>query len=518
MTYPLNVETPVDVTHTEAAITTPAMADPSDRSSPHSLRGRAASGAAWISVETATTQVMSLIIFTIMARFLSAREFGLVSLAFVVILSVKIVLLDQLATAVTRKPKADHRQYSTVFWISLSLGLLAFILLNGFSRIAGQIFMAPGLGIVIRAMSVILLVIASTRTQEQWLIRNFGFRVLAIRSIFGALIGGSVGILCAIQGFGVWSLVVQQVVTSILSMIFLWSTCPWQPKFEFCRQTAGEIAAYMRDVIGGSVMYVLNQNCDVVLVGVFFGPSSVGIYGIGKRLTVALHMIAASPINGVAIPILAEVQQDAERLRGLLLNAARIVLSVCGPVFIGAAALDHEIIVIAFGSKWIASITVFGWLSLGSLFLVILEYNNNLFSIKNRPSWTSRIAILYSAMALGLFFLMHRLHLGSIAMPFVLPYVVVLPISVFLVTKVTKVKIKDWLAAVTPPLISVLVMFLAVRLVVTHMTVPPVCRLVVGTALGGIIYLGLMTLLAPTTIGQAVNLAGSRFKRSFRSK
>ena len=476
-----------------------------------SLGRRAAYGAVWITVEMALVQATSLVVFTVMARFLTPRDFGLVSLSYVLLSTVKIVFLDQICTAVVRKANAADLEYSTAFWLTIIAGLVALTGLNAASLVTDRIFGAPGLGNIVRAMSVILLAIAATRTQEQWLSRNFRFKVLATRSIVGAAIGGATGVACALSHFGVWSLVVQQLVTSAASMTLLWSTCPWRPTMVFSRQVSREIFAYLRSVTGGSIIYVINQNCDVVMVGLFFGPASVGIYSVGKRLTVALHMVAAAPINGVAMPSLAEVQQDSARLRRVLLTAMRVVLSLCAPVFVGVASIDHDVIRLVFGAKWLGAVPVFGWLSIGALFMVVLEYNNNIFVVKNRPAWTMYLAFLYSALALAAFFLLSGSGSRFLALPFVLPYLIILPMSVVLVGRLADLPISKWFRAVAPPLISAGIMFLAVRLTIANLGLSDLApRLACGILTGALTYAAGLALFSPEIFPAATAMLRAR--------
>ena len=481
------------------------------------LGRRAGSGAAWLTIEMATTQALSLMIFTIMAHFLDASDFGLVSLTFVLLMTIKMVLLDQISTAVTRKQSATHREYSTIFWITLLVGAVGFLFLNAFSLLADRIFDARGLGKVVRSMSCILLAFSAMGTQEQWLARHFNFRVLAVRSIGGSLCGGLAGIACASMGAGVWSLVAQQLTMSAVSMALLWSTCPWRPRFEFCPRTARDILDYMRRIMGGSVLFVVNQNCDVVMIGMLYGPTSVGIYSVGKRLAVALNMVAATPINGVTMPTLAEAQDDAHQLRTILFFAIRGVLSICAPIFLGAVALDQEIILTIFGHKWAGAVSVFGWLALATLCAMTLQFNNTVFSIKNHPIWTTYISVVYSVLAFGLFYALNLLGFHLIALPFVLPYVVILPVSVVLVCRVTGTRVRTWISAVQPPVLSAIVMFVVVRWLDHLMPLPTVDRLLLCIAIGAVTYVGLMAVLVPSLLEQGLRLGRDWWDRRTRS-
>lgn len=455
------------------------------------------SGAAWITLEMVSVQGLSLLVFAVMARFLDPHDFGLASICFVLVHSCKNILFDSIATIIARKARGADDEYSTAFWMTMAVAAAAFAGLQAFSFAADKLFAAQGLGTVLRAMSAMLLVQGLARTQEVWMQRHFLYRSLAVRSICGALAGGAAGVACATQGFGVWSIVVQQIVTSLGGFALLWLTCPWRPGFVFSSRAAREILSFMGSMTGGNLAYAFNQNCDTILIGLFFGPSSVGIYSVAKRLRLALQLVAATPINGVALPSLAEAQHDPVRFARVLLTATSIVFAVCAPVFLGAAAISRDAIALVFGPQWVYAAPVFRWLALGGLFAIIVESNNTVFVIRNRPIWTLHIALLNVAATLLMFFALRTSRIDLIALPFVLPYLLVAPASVLLLRRATGLDLRLWLRAVLPPLIAAGALVLLIALIEPLLQSAPLpLRLAALVGGGAVVYAACFLLLS----------------------
>jgi PST family polysaccharide transporter len=474
------------------------------------LEQKAAKGAAWIALEMMSVQGMSLVVFATLAHFLTSRDFGLIGICFVVLQSAKTILIDQISSAVTRKASPTSLEFSTVFWITVALGLLGFLGIEAVSLVSDQLFHAPGLRSVLQAMGLIFLAMAAGRTQEAWLIRHFHFRVLALRSISGSLVGGLAGIACAILHFGVWSLVVQQITTNGCSFILLWSTCPWRPALVFSRRAASEIAVFLRSIAGNVMLTIVNQNFDTFAIALCFGPSSVGIYTIGKRLKLAVQMVASTPISGVVMPAMAEAGSGA-RMRDIVVNATAAAFAICGPVFVGAAAVSHDAIRLFFGPHWIAASPVFAWLAIGGLFSLVVDYNNVAFTVMNKVIWTTYLSLIYTVLAIVAFAVSTQLHASAIALPFVVPFAVVLPVSVVLLARITELPFSRWAKAALPPAIVCGIMFVAVRWAATMMggSSAPV-RLASLCLLGGVIYVGLIGIFAPALLRSAAGLVGQR--------
>ena len=171
------------------------------------LGRRAVSGAAWITLDTMGIQALSLVVFAILARLLTPHDFGLASIAYVLVNSCKIVLFDGLATAVARKAKGSAAEYSTAFWLTVAMAALSVAALQALSFKIDALFGIVGLASMLRIMSLMLLAQGIARTQEVWLSRHFMYRTLAVRSLVGAVLGGAVGVGLAIErlrrlGFG----------------------------------------------------------------------------------------------------------------------------------------------------------------------------------------------------------------------------------------------------------------------------------------------------------------------------
>ena len=230
------------------------------------------------------------------------------------------------------------------------------------------------------------------------------------------------------MGFGVWSLVIQQIISSLTSLGLLWSTTPWRPEFQFCHKSSRYILSYVKRISGNTLLNVLSQNMDATLIALFFGTSSVGIYSVGKRLALALQVIAANPINGVALPAMAETQADPARERHVFLTATQLVFACCAPVFFGAAAIAVPIIMLLFGARWIGAVNIFAWLSVGTLGMIAFGYFGNILMLRNHPGWLTALTAIQAVLSIGLFIFLHAIGWHVIAAPFVLPYIVTVPL------------------------------------------------------------------------------------------
>jgi O-antigen/teichoic acid export membrane protein len=476
-----------------------------------SLGMRATSGAFWIALEMVAVQCLSLIVFSILAHLLTPHDFGLMSISFTFIYSLKFLAIDQIAVPVIRKLNPSALDWTTAFWLSIAFGVSAVLLLCLFSFSVDALLRTRGAGAIMRPMSLILICFCLSRTQEAWLTRHFQQRVLAIRSIVGFLLGAVAGIMAALMGFGVWSLVIQQIIASFTSLGLLWSRTPWRPGFQFCRESSSEILSYVKRISGNTLLNVLSQNLDTMLIALFFGTSSVGIYSVGKRLTLALQAIAANPINGVALPALAEIQADQVRERRVFLMATQMVFACCAPVFFGAAAIAAPIIVLLFGARWNGAANVVSWLSVGTLCMIAFGYFGNILMLRNHPVWLTALTATQSVLSIGLFIFLHAIGWHMIAAPFVLPYIVTVPLCGGLALRLLRIPWSQWIKTVSPPIMASVIMSIGIRQLSSALVAMNAIEKVTLLGVAGAAMYGLcMLLLARETLATGLKLVRLR--------
>jgi O-antigen/teichoic acid export membrane protein len=471
-----------------------------------SLRQQAAQGALWLCLETLGAQGTSFVVFAVMARLVEPYDFGLMSVAFVVMFGIKEVIFDNIPGAIVRKQRGTDIEYSTAFWVTTLIGMLCCFAVVLLANVIEIFFHMPGLAPVLRRMSAMLMFMALGRTHEAWSTRHFRFRALALRSAAGSAAGAIVGIGLALRGLGVMALVSQQIAAWFVALVLLWTACSWRPSFRISAITVREICRYLTQIIPNGLIGLANANCDTVLIALFFGPAAVGIYNVGKRARLAVQFIATGPINGVALPALAEMQDDPARLRRGLSNALMLITAITGPIFFATAAIADELIKVLFGPKWNAAGPVLELLSLAGAAMALTSCCNHLFIVKRRAIWSLYLSSLYSILAVFGFFILTLLKSQSVVLPFVLPYIVVLPLSVALAARQVRLPLPALLRVVLPGIGSATVMFNVVRLA-DHQLIGSLgdwTRLACLAPLAAVVYAATLTLTSRATATMVV--------------
>jgi O-antigen/teichoic acid export membrane protein len=472
-----------------------------------SLGRLAATGAIWITIDMVATQGISLLVFLVLARFLSPHDFGLVSIGYTLAISIKLIFVDSVIAALLRKHTLTSLDYTTVFWLLAVVAALLSLLLLGVSGFADTLFHSPGLDPVIKAMAFLVVGMTLSRTQDAWLVKNFQFRTLGLRSIAASVVGGTAGVISAASGAGIWALVILQNVTMITSLSLLWFVCPWRPTFAFSRTAAAEMTRFALSICSSNFLGVVNENVDTLLIGFIWGPVGAGLYNMAKRLRLALQSVTAAPVNGIAMPTIAAAQSDDARLSRVILSTTRMIFTLCTPICVGLSALSGEAVVIFFGEKWSAAAPVLAVLAIGSLPSTLIGLYCAVFVVQNRPRWAFYLAGLFTVIAFVSVFGFGKSDIAILAVPFVLPFVVTLPLSIEYLCRVTTITRRQWVATGLPQVCAAAIMYVVlIYLEQFSFGLPAFVQFFVVGGIGTAAYLLVLLVISPSALTDAIKI------------
>lgn len=453
------------------------------------LHRKVAKGAAWITIEMLAVQLCSFLVFAVTAHYVEPHDFGLMSICFLAIQTLQVLIIYTIPNVVARKRKPSAIDFTTTFWCVLGSSLIGFALLWTYAGAIEGLFGAPGLKPVLQAMSVILAFSGLSQTHEAWMRKHFQFRPMAFRGVAGAVAGGVVGCLLAMKGYGINALVIQQVTTGIVSLALLWMVCPWRPTIGISKETLREIKDYQAKVVANNIITMVNQNADTFLVAYVFGPVSAGLYAVAKRVRLALQMVVGTPLRGVTLAGLAELQDDKRKLHAGMVTSLKLLFALCGPVFVGTSAIAPEMIQLMFGAKWAAAAPALELLALGGFALILLQFCEYVFILRHKLLWSSYLSGLYTCLIVAAVFVCFRLGITQVALPFVAPYLIVFPVAAMMISRVVPVTGREWAQIVLPPVAAAAAMFMGVRELGEGLAqVQPILKVLLMAVEGGAIY------------------------------
>ncbi|MEH1965699.1 lipopolysaccharide biosynthesis protein [Nostoc sp.] len=475
------------------------------------LREKAVKSVFWTAIESWGRQAISLVVFFILARLLSPETFGLIALAYIFIEFVQIFVDQGFSVAIIQRQEIDAEHLDTAFWTTLGISVLLTVLSIAGAGLAADLFKQPQLIPIIQCLSISFALSGLSSVQQAILERRFAFKSLAIRSLLAVSVGGIVGVVMAFLHFGVWSLVGQQISSSLVQVLVLWRVSDWRPGFKFSAIHAKELFTFGINISAFNIINFFNRRADDLLIGYFLGLVALGYYSVAYKLLQVMMQVLIATTTKVALPIFSRLQGEPERLLNAFYSATQFTSLLVFPVFLCVPVLATEFIKVFFGEQWVQSIPVLQILSLIGPIHLIFFYNNSVILALGKPSWRLWIQVINTVTNVVGFALVVKWGIVAVASAYVVRGYVLLPISLLAINKIIKINLTNYLRLYIVPLVASVAMVATILATKYFLgTFLEAWMLLATSLLFGIsIYIFILSVISPKLFRKVLDLAES---------
>ena len=298
---------------------------------------------------------VQLLLFPILARLLGPADLGMLALAMPVLLLGLVLSEGGMGQTLLRTSVKDTNMEATVLLTALVassvLATLLYFAAPALAAVMGHADIAP----VLRGLSPILLLaglccVPSIRVQRGG--TGAGF---AIADIFSTLFGAAAAILGALAGWGVWSLVAQQLVLWCVRTVTL---CSRAGLLSTGRPSWGALAIILRraaPLIGAALLGLLAISIDVLAVGRILGVTQAGHYALAWQILRMPQMVLVAPVLVPLLPALLRLSQDRAASAALVTATLRMLLGLVLPLTLGMALVADVAVGLLLGPRWAES-------------------------------------------------------------------------------------------------------------------------------------------------------------------
>lgn len=344
-----------------------------------SLKSRTIYAILWSAVQKYGALAISFISNIVLARLLTPNDFGLIGILTIFIAIATSLTESGFNSALIQRKDTTDIDYNTVFYWNLAISICLVTILYFLSPLIADYFNQPDLCNILRAESIILIINSFCIVQTTRLMKFLRFKILAIRTILASLISACVGIILALNGYGVWSLVWQGIVSSIVGAVLLWSSADWRPKLQYSWSSFNRMFKFGAYIAVSSVCNTLYINLQSFLIGKSFSISDLGYYTQAKKLETVPVDGTASVLNAVLFPVYSSISHDRRRHRLMVRKNVNILTFFTFPLMSMLIIVAPYLFRILFTNKWDDSIPMFQILCVYGMFTPLNMANVEIF-------------------------------------------------------------------------------------------------------------------------------------------
>lgn len=359
-----------------------------------SLKDKTVKGVVWSSVERFSVQGVQFLVMLVIARLLDPKDFGLIGML-AIFLAVAQSLIDSgFSQALIRKQDRTEVDNSTVFYFNIVVSAVLYLILYAIAPWVAGFYNEPQLCSLMRVLCLIIIINSFAVVQRALYTASINFKTQAKASFIAAIISGVVGVWLAYNGYGVWTLVWQQLLNAGVNTLLLWVYSNWYPRWQYSWKSFRQLFSFGSKLLVSGLIDTLFTNIYLLVIGKIFNAASLGYYTQADRFTKLPSSNITGILQRVTYPVLCSIQDDDERLREDYRRLLRLSAFIIFPMMCLLAGVAYPLVELLIGEKWRFAATLIIPLSFTMMWWPIHAINLNLLQVKGRSDLFLRLEII----------------------------------------------------------------------------------------------------------------------------
>jgi len=314
------------------------------------LKQKTLRGVSWSFVDNFGTRFVQFLVGLVMARILSPREYGLLGILTIFVSFSSILMDSGFSLSLIQKKECTDRDYCTVFYFNVAASLVLYAFLYAVAPWIATFFHEGSLVPLVRVFSLMLLVNATATVQRVILSKKVEFKTQAIISLTASVLSSAIGIVLALRGFGVWSLVVRMLCESAFVSILFWVLGSFRLSLIFDIPAFREMLSFGSKMLASTVIDRGYEEAYKVVIGKFFSVRELGYYTRAIQFSDIPSSGFTNIVQRVSAPVMAQL--EPERLKPAYQRLVTTVTFVVFAMMLGMAGAADNIVLVLVGAKW----------------------------------------------------------------------------------------------------------------------------------------------------------------------
>lgn len=392
-----------------------------------SLKDKTIKGTMWSAADAFLGQGVTFLVGIVLARLLSPDEYGLIGICLIFTTVLNSIVDNGINNALIRKKNICKDDYNTMFFTNIFISIALYLILFISAPTISVFFHRDELTLMVYALGTIIIINALSITQVTILTKTLDFKTKTKASLISSSISGVIGLSLAFGGFGVWSLVSQQIFRQLIYTLCLWLYVSWRPYWGFSMSSFSYMWGFgWKLILSGLLSSIWNQLYQVV-VGKYYSPATLGQYTRSNEYASIFSSNLTSIIQRVSYPVLSEIQDDKQRMVEGYRRVIKMTMFITAICMISLGAVAEPLIYCLIGPQWHEAATYLPLICISMAFYPLHAINLNMLQVLGRSDIFLYLEIIKKVIGLvpiciGIFVDIYWMLVASILIGFVSLY------------------------------------------------------------------------------------------------
>lgn len=334
-------------------------------------------GVAWSTVEKICSALLQFVVSLVLLNLLSPEDYGLMAIvaAFPAIL---MPLVDSgFSQALIRKGEVDDLDYSSVFYVNITISVVLYATLVAIAPACGRYFGAPDFAVIAPILYLLIPINSFSNIQNAILQRTMEFKNLSLYVLLANAISSAVAIWMAVRGLGVWALVGQRLGVVIVKTALMWIGSSWRPRWQFSLERIRGMFRYGSRILLSDLVSNVYYQISNLFIGKFYTKADLGYYDRGNKIKEMPVTSTIMAVLGVTFSAFSRQKEDKVKLHD---NARKVYILwafVMFPMMCGLIAVAEDMFRVLLTDLWLPAVPYLRILSVAGLLapLSVISFN-----------------------------------------------------------------------------------------------------------------------------------------------
>lgn len=354
----------------------------------------------WRFLERVGAQGVTVVVSLVLANLLSPEIYGTVALVMVFTTILQVFVDSGFGAALIQKKDADSLDFSTVFFFNLGSCIVLYVILFFAAPLIASFYNNDKLTEYLRVLGLLLIISGFKNIQNAYVSRNLLFKKYFFATLGGTLTAAVVGIWMAVNGYGVWAVIVQNLVNQTIDTIILWILVPLDIRFQFSWKRWKTLFSFGWKLLISAFLDTLWNQLRSLIIGKKYTKEELAYYNKGNEYPQYAINAITSSIDSVLLPVMSQAQEDPQKVKELTRQSIQITSFVLWPMMLGLAAVATPFVSFILTDKWLPMVPYLQIFCIVYAFYPIHSANLNAIKAMGRSDYYMILEIIKKAVAL----------------------------------------------------------------------------------------------------------------------
>lgn len=448
----------------------------------------------WVFIEKFGTVLLKLSLIVLLARLLTPKDFGLYAIVAIIVSMATLLVDSGMGGSLIKKKDITDLDYSTVFIFNFVVAVGLYVLIYLFSPMIAEFYKEYELELLIKISSLNLIIRSLTLIQFAKLSKELKFQSQSFIYIISLLFSIVFAYYLAINNYGYWALVGQQLLESCLVVIFTLMLSRYSPPIIFSTPIFISHFSFASKLMLSSLLEIMNRNIVLVIAGKSLGMNGTGFYAQTVKINELSIRVLTEIVEKTSFPIL--VKHFSEP-REYLLYASQLIRLVsligffCVAILVSCADLIIEIVL---GSNWNESVWMLQIIGLTGYGVIMEAVNRSILKSAGRSDLILRMGVIKSITTIGILLLLANFGMYTILWGMFVLSLFNAFLNIYTVSKILNYSIIKQLKDVSWAVFSSIFIMLLVIIFIKNVELPLYINFIISILLAALCYFCLLLL------------------------